>query len=379
MQKPYTLIIPSWFPTADQPINGVFIEKHVEAISTFRNVVVMYVAGEKNKCKEENVISPSYLRYKHLYANSPSRAFNQIKYIWAQFKAYRYLTRKFGKPELIHLHVVFPAGIFVYLLLLFDRIPLIITEHWTGYLAEDGRYARQSAIIKKITRTLFSKARKCSVVSEYFMDILSDWKLIDRRRLSIVYNILAIPTEDVVKKEENDLKGLYVGSLNDTHKNISVLINAVEIVSHKYPSFTMTLVGGGDETEHFMQMASAKGLLNTVIFFKGFVPNNQLTEIYRAHGFFILTSNFETFNIAAAEAMLSGLPVVSTRCGGPTEFVNEKTGIWIDHTNADETANAIIKLIENRSAFDARSIALQTREKFSYNKILEQLKELYRD
>ncbi len=377
MHKPYTLVIPSWYPTDTQSLNGIFIEKHVRAISTFRNVMVMYVTGDQKQHAEEKAVSDSYTSYTYYYAESSSRGFNQLKYIWAQIRAYRYIVSKYGRPDSLHLHVVFPAGIFVYLLLLCCDIPLIITEHWTGYMDEDGRYMRLPSLARYITRNLFKKSKKISVVSAYFKQILVRLQLADDSKIMTVYNTLNIPKSEYKDENGKTLRALYIGNLIDEQKNISVLINAVGIVAKEYPSFSLTLVGGGVEIDKFKKMAEEKGLLDKNIFFKGYIANEKLEEIYQAHSFFILTSNFETFNIAAAEAMLSGLPVVSSRCGGPTEFVNEHTGIWIEKNTAQDTATAILKMIGERDKFNSHDIAIETQNKFSDSNILVQLRELY--
>ena len=377
MQKPYTLIIPSWYPTDEQPLNGIFVQKHVEAISGFRNVVVMYVTGAETERTQERTICDSYVRYTHYYAESSSRGLNQLKYIWSQIKAYRYIVDKYGRPELLHLHVIFPAGMFVYLLLLLYNIPLIITEHWTGYTDEDGRYMKLPAVARMITEVLFKKAKKVSLVSDYFKQVILKLGLVDEKKLVTVYNTLNKPATKYLYTHDKAQKALYVGNLIDEQKNISVLINAVEIVTKKYPSFLLTMVGGGIETDKFIKMAEDKGLLEKNISFKGYIANAQLTAIYQEHGFFILTSNFETFNIAAAEAMLSGLTVVSTRCGGPSEFVNEHTGIWIEHNTPADAAKAIMEMIARRSKFDSDRIARETQDKFSDETIRAQLMELY--
>lgn len=377
MQKPYTLIIPSWYPTAKAPLNGIFIQKHAEAISTFRNVLVMYITGDQNESTEETVISDSFVRYIYSYRESSSRGFNQIKYIWAQIRAYRHIANKYGRPDSIHLHVVFPGGIFVYLLLLLHNIPLLITEHWTGYMNEDGRYMRLPAIAKYITRILFERAKKISVVSTYFKGVLAQKHLADQSKIMVVYNTLNMPKTVYSQTDDKIEKALYVGNLSDVHKNISVMIMAAELVVREYPSFTLTIVGGGPERDIFVKMSGDKGLLNKNIFFRGFVANDKLTEIYQAHGFFILTSNFETFNISAAEAALCGLPIVSSHCGGPSEFVNEKTGIWIEGKTPRDAANAILQMIKRRDEFNSQNIAHELQEKFSDANILTQLKILY--
>ena len=377
MQKPYTLVIPSWYPTDTQPLNGIFIEKHVRAISCFHDVVVMYVTGDQKRHAEEKAISDSYTSYTHYYAETGSRGFNQFKYIWAQIRAYRYIVSKCGRPDSLHLHVVFPAGIFVYLLLLCCDIPLIITEHWSGYTDEDGRYQRQSGLIKYLTSVLFKKARKISVVSQYLKKAVIKQGLANDDKICIASNILNIPATQVTASPAQPNKALFIGNLNDHEKNLTALITAVSKVADRYPTFELTMIGGGAESQKFIDLARSKGILDKNIFFKGYVPNTQLQPIYQAHSFFILTSNFETFNIAAAEALLNGLPVVSTMCGGPSEYINEHTGLWIRDYTADGIALGIMEMIERFTTFDRPAIAADMRQKYGYDTIVGELKDLY--
>ncbi len=377
MQSPYTLHIPSWYPSDEHELNGLFVRKHVEAVSSFRKVVVMYVTGSDRAYSSETIVSENLTEFTLYYKESSSRALNQIKYVRAQMDAFHYVMGRFGYPELIHLHVVFPAGMFVWLLLLFRKIPLVITEHWTGYMDEDGRYKRLPAMARYISESLLRKARKVSVVSEYFKQIMISKRLVDADKLVIVYNTLNTPRTTYQYDSGKKFKALYVGNLLEHHKHISALIGATEIVIKSYPQFQLTLVGGGPETEHFQAMCKQKALLDKYIFFRGYIANSELVPIYQEHGFFVLTSYFETFNISAAEAMMSGLPVVSTRCGGPSEFVNENSGIWIRDYTPEAAAEAILDMIARRESFESTRIAAQTQIKFGDSTILSQLKAFY--
>lgn len=375
--QPYTLHIPSWYPNDTHPLNGIFVRKHAEAASSFRRVVVMYVTGSDRAYSSETQVSDTMVEFTLYYKESTSRLLNQVKYIRAQMDAFHYVLSRFGYPELIHLHVIFPAGIFVWLLLLFRSIPLIVTEHWTGYMDEDGRYQKLPAPVRYISEMLLRKARKVSVVSTYFQQVMTSKKLVAADKVVTVYNTLNLPASTYQYTEDKKLKALYVGNVIKLQKNIDVLIAAAEKVVSVYPEFQLTLVGGGPDMEEMMALCRDKGLLDKNVFFSGFVANAELVPIYQAHGFFVLTSSFETFNISAAEAMMSGLPVVSTRCGGPSEFVNEHTGIWIETANPEDVAKAMLDMISRRDAFDSQQIAAETQVKFSDATILSQLKELY--
>jgi glycosyltransferase involved in cell wall biosynthesis len=53
------------------------------------------------------------------------------------------------------------------------------------------------------------------------------------------------------------------------------------------------------------------------------VSESALVELYRGATAMVLTSQQEGLGIAAMEAMACGLPVISTRCGGPETFIRD--------------------------------------------------------
>ncbi|MDW8359972.1 MAG: glycosyltransferase, partial [Candidatus Caldarchaeum sp.] len=55
--------------------------------------------------------------------------------------------------------------------------------------------------------------------------------------------------------------------------------------------------------------------------FVGYVPNQQIGRYFSAADCFVLASLEETFPFALLEAMVYGLPVVSSRTWGPSEIV----------------------------------------------------------
>ena len=60
---------------------------------------------------------------------------------------------------------------------------------------------------------------------------------------------------------------------------------------------------------------------------------------------FVLTSQQEGLGIAAMEAMACGLPVISTRCGGPETFIEDSvTGFFVDD-DADAIAERMHELV----------------------------------
>lgn len=378
MKPAYTLFVTSWYPSKESPINGIFIKKHALAISTFRNVKAIYALPGSSNTVQQVSETDTYSITTATYTDSGNKKLNQVRYLLALRRAYMQTANQYGKPELIHLHVVFPAGLFVYLLLVFINVPLLITEHWSGYTSEDGRYDKLQGFVKSIMQKLFNRAKGISAVSTYLRHAIAAKTPANAGKLIITSNILNVPVSvQLAPYSAQNIKAIFVGNLNDHEKNVSKLIDAVEIVVKQYTQFEVTFVGGGDELPRYKHIAEQKGLLNTHIRFTGYIENGEVAQLYKQHHFYLLTSNFETFSISAAEAIMHGLPVVSTRCGGPEDFIDTTNGIWIEEKSVEGIRTAIEQMIATYSTYNRAEMGRSIREKFSNEQVTQQLKNLY--
>jgi glycosyltransferase involved in cell wall biosynthesis len=380
----YSLIIPSWYPTREQPLNGIFIKKHVQLISSFIPCKVLYATAVNNSSEQEAGIEEATTgkvsEVTVYYKPSRIRFLNQLYQLYALWRGYRYILKQYGKPAVVHNHVVFPAGYFALFVAARLKLPLLITEHWSGYTKADGRYARLSFLHHHLTKKAFARAKSVSVVSTFLKEAIAGLGLLNNSsKVYITSNVLNEGTEDIMLRNfsARHPKALSIGNLNDHEKNVSGILDACALVVKRYPEFTITIVGGGNAKQQFEAKAQQLGLLNTAVFFTGAVPNHTLGNYYKAADFFVLNSNFETFNIAAAEALLHGLPVVSTRCGGPEEFINETNGILTELNNAAKLAEAIMQMIENYQRYDRKLISLKMKQHYSNAVITEQFKKMY--
>jgi glycosyltransferase involved in cell wall biosynthesis len=59
-------------------------------------------------------------------------------------------------------------------------------------------------------------------------------------------------------------------------------------------------------------------------------PYNQLVNLYNECDVFVATTRCEGFGLPMIEAMACGVPVITTKFGGQTDFVNEDNGFLID-------------------------------------------------
>ncbi|MFC1680392.1 glycosyltransferase family 4 protein [Pseudomonadota bacterium] len=135
----------------------------------------------------------------------------------------------------------------------------------------------------------------------------------------------------------------FVGRLDDPRKNIDLLLRALALCKKNDLSLSATLVGEG-RRQDLRRQAEAYGLGNAVTIVD-YVENDKLPEFLSDISVFVIPSHQEGLCIAALEAMSCGIPVISTRCGGPEEYVvDEITGYLVDAT-PERLAEVIIKVI----------------------------------
>ncbi len=136
------LFLVSWYPDKFNSISGIFIKRHAQAVSKYADVAVLYVRIDKTITKTyiENTIEEGLKTIKVYYPdNNNSFIKSYYDYIKNSFKGYKLINKEFGKPNIIHVNVLFPAGNFALVLKLLYRIPYVITEHnsnFQGYIEQ---------------------------------------------------------------------------------------------------------------------------------------------------------------------------------------------------------------------------------------------------
>ena len=116
---------------------------------------------------------------------------------------------------------------------------------------------------------------------------------------------------------------LYTGRLHP-QKGISAIFAAAERVLAERPATCFLLAGGTDsrESTQMVQDLSRRyaPLLGRVKLL-GKLPRPQLALLHRIADIAVVPSIYEPFGYTAIEQMSSGLPLVATRSGGPSEIV----------------------------------------------------------
>lgn len=139
----------------------------------------------------------------------------------------------------------------------------------------------------------------------------------------------------------------FSGRLDDPRKNLPLLLSAAVYLRDQVASFDMVLIGGSlpAVTGQFLQQNNLEKYVRT----RPNLSKTELAQELQQLDVFVVPSHQEGLCISALEAMASGCPVISTKCGGPQEFVHEnETGYLVDF-DAKEMADAIRRVVGARS------------------------------
>lgn len=134
-------------------------------------------------------------------------------------------------------------------------------------------------------------------------------------------------------------------------KNFEALLDVFALVRKEIPDATLTLVGGGEESDRLRAQANALGMENAVTF-TGMVSAAEVKQHMLASDVYVMTSHTECFPMVLLEASSAGLPLVSFDVPvGPRSIIkNGENGYLIDYADKKQMADCIITMLRNRAA-----------------------------
>lgn len=162
-------------------------------------------------------------------------------------------------------------------------------------------------------------------------------------------------------------------------KRVDRVIQIAEMLKHDMENkIIFEIIGDGDELDAMVSLARSKGLLNSIVFFKG--RSGNVVSEYRNANALLLTSDYEGTPNVILEAMSCGLPVVAANVGDVQKIIaNRKTGFFVERENLTQMA-AIIRNLYQEPIL-CLTIGQQAREYIIRNHsraiLVDKLTELY--
>ena len=364
MSNKKILHLAKWYPNKENPLLGIFVRKQIQSIqNSYENKVISLFETDKMDTSINRVNSrfENIQEVTYYYKRGRLNKLKVFYFIWKEIKN--------SKSDWIHAHIISWASTLAFLAKKTTKTPYVISEHWSGY--HTGLFKNQTWIIKKLKRFIASKATKLAVVSSYLkMDMLASGI---KANYTVVGNVVEGKPENLEKNEQFTF--IFVGDLEQSHKNSIGIITSFGSALKSTKNIQLDIIGDGTDKEKCIKLCESLNLTAHVNF-RGSLSNKDVFKALSKSHVLILNSFYETFSIICAEALLCGIPVISTRCGGPEMFLNERTGILIDTDNNKQLTDAMLliqKKYENYKSDELKKVAAQ----FDRNKIGEEIKRLY--
>jgi glycosyltransferase involved in cell wall biosynthesis len=193
------------------------------------------------------------------------------------------------------------------------------------------------------------------------------------KTVEVIPNVININSFSISERRSVPFTIGFLGSLNTHNKGLDILLSACSGLSF---SFILKIGGAGTHLNYYKDLARENNLEYKVVFMEG-ITTQQKNSFYSDINLFVLPSRYETFGIVLIEAMASGIPVVATRCGGPNDIVNDKTGILTEVDDSLMMREAIIKIYSNYSKYNAEEIRNYVNNKYSYEPFLKRINSIY--
>jgi glycosyltransferase involved in cell wall biosynthesis len=344
MSRIKVLHLVKWYPNKDEPLLGIFVKKQIQSLQNHcdQKVMAMVLSDDihANIVRVENDEN----QLKEVVYYHKKGLLNKLRVMWGIWK-----EAKQFQSQITHAHVLGWTSILAYFLQIKNKTPFLASEHWSGY--RNNHFHKKSFLSKILIKKSAHKAQQIHVVSDFLKkDMLKCGIQANYRNIGNVVSGKALPLE-----KNKAFSFVFAGDLIQETKNVKGILEAFEAVLQTNNDIRLDIIGDGKDSTYYKEL-SGKLKLNSHVYFHGNQSNDYVFEMLSQSHALILNSYFETFSVICAEALLCGIPVISTRCGGPESFLTMDTGILIESDNTKELSKAMYSLIENYATYEPEKL-----------------------
>lgn len=283
--------------------------------------------------------------------------------------------------DLLHVHYAIPHASAAYMAKKIlekegKSIPVITTLHGTDItlVGRDKMYApvvtfsiNESDAITAVSKNLREETYKHFKITKDIEVIVNfvDVSRFKRKPIDAFKKVIAPNGERILLHASNFRK----------IKRVEDVVRIFAAVNEKIPS-KLLFIGDGPERSTAEDLARELGVGEEVRFVG---KQEQMEDILAIGDLFLLTSEYESFGLAALEAMAAGVPVVSTNAGGLSEIcVEGETGYMSNVGDIESMSQQAISILQDDKVlkqFKHKAAAHAT--KFDIHHIIPVYEKLY--
>jgi glycosyltransferase involved in cell wall biosynthesis len=388
-------VIPSWYPSKNQPLAAIFIKEQLEALADLSSNIKIYVSLPPDESGQITPLQPFsflkaclwYTRTKKEISISKSNQVTQISHpalSWSprfggmgllikyHQKNFAHLLEHIGHIDLIHAHVSFPCGYVASVLSEEYHIPFVITEHMGPFPFK--HYIVNGKPRKEIDQAL-RRASETIAVSPALAQRIASFGY---RQPIVIPNMIDERRFDIKKTSPHERFVFFSLTRFAEQKGIDTLLEAISIWNPPTHEIDFRIGGHGSERIYYYKMAKKLGIFNKITWL-GSLSREEAPRYFQEADVFVLPSRHESFGVVCAEAIASGIPVIATKCGGPEFIINDLNGRLVEIDDAKGLANAMMQVYSEYQSFSPDKIREDFMKRFSHSAVVPQIINLYHE
>lgn len=380
----HILIVASWYKNAENPIAGSFIEEqarmlqrrgHTVAVlhayinGTFRDML----SGRKELFTEENDKGMVTMRLATNVYVPKIRQLSYSRLCHKALKCVRNYIRSNGKIEVIHSHAMFMGGVVANYMSRKLNIPYFHTEHTSGFIFRPEQYT--SADIQ-LAKKVYEQSRQSFFVSHFAKERIAKLCGMNEKKCRVLHNVVSpLFFEKYNCQKFDHFTFLAIGNFIPL-KNFDKIIEAWSRYVRTRQADKLIIVGDGPLKSEMENLIKTLNLTDSVKMLPRQSREATARLMHQSH-VVLSASSIETFGMTLAEALASGIPVISTNSGGVTDIVNPSNGIWLDSISTKAIEKGMSEMREKYSFFNPVELRNYANERFSEEAIYGKLTEWY--
>lgn len=354
--KKKILIIPSWYPTTNNPHIGTFFREQSLLMTSKYDVRILFGQPKENlnelftKSCDDLISLPEELLFNYK-VDAKNNEYITLSNMFSSYNVIlNELTCQGWKPDLIHAHCSVYGGIVANYLGKSHNIPTMITEHQV-FLLNNYSKLLQDKIFNALEETNFVGAVstdkmkfilmhgiKCNPVVLGNMVDDSIFKIKHKKRKNKKFNILIVAGASFIK----DLPTFFY--------------SIKELIDKNHNNIHAKIVGNGTwGNENYSELIK-KLKLEKYCTFVDIVERKEMPKFYQESDVFVSTSIAEGFQVSILEAMACGKPVVSTSHGGAEDIISPENGIIVKIRDYKSIAEALINIKTGKFTYNSEII-----------------------
>lgn len=242
----------------------------------------------------------------------------------------------------------------------FSSCPQVVTIHDMQYkrYPEDLTFPARLAT-EILVRVAVARTSRIIAVSDFSRREIIHFTKANKEKVTVVHEaadpaFARLIPEDIKRQKLKKLipsEKPYILCIANTypHKNVYALIEAFGRIQEKV-SHRLVLVGkprlGEPEVQAALRSVPDASRVQRLMQ----VNYEDLSSLYQGADLFVFPSLYEGFGLPVLEAMMSGIPVLTTRCGSIPE-VGGDTVSYFDHTSSVDLARQILHIVSWKSDY----------------------------